>query len=469
MIYRSNYFRKELRQGYTNNSIGTRRKLAFALFLGLISFASFFLLQTVRQSVLSDVIPEVMQPSYFSTIYIYIHVALALNALYFIIYYESLFFYEIKRNSWYLLAKMGYSPVVMIFSKLFALLLSIVFVYTVGFGFTIFLTVFLRYYPVLAYFPTLYLTGLIDLIIIGTFSMIISLFIKTVTNARYFILFSIVILTALKKVLGHYTILSNRVSMQFMYNLFDLSRTWFIPVAAGIVLLCIFVGIIRAQNISKYYNLPYDCYDGVLPADAKIMHIDTKTGRKKPVDNSERIARRNKALDVAFTSFLILFIVATLSFNLVILAINAPTYGRDFAVRGIIPYIFKSTSMEPAIMLNDLAYFKKLEDDDSINRGHIILFEEDNISYVERVFDISDGVFHVDIDNYPPMSQPEAMIKAVEREAIIGIYYDRNRWLGALILFANTVFGRLFFLLIPGILLFYYKPIMERLHRGEAR
>lgn len=469
MIYRSNYFSKELRQGYTENRIGTKRKIAFALFLGLISFAVFFLLQTVRQSVISDTIPEVLQPSYFSTMYIYIHVALVFNTLYFIIYYESLFFDEIKRNSWYLLVKMGYNPVVMIFSKLFALLISIVFMYSIGFAFTFFLTVFLKYYLVLAYFPALYLTGLIDLIIIATISITISLFIKTVTNARYFISFSIVLLMLLKKFSGHYTVLSNRVSMQNLYNLFDLNRTKFLPIAAIIILICIFVGITRARNISKYYNLPYDSYDDVLPSDTKVMLIDSKTGLKKSVDNSEKIARRGKVLDVAFTSFLVLFIIAVLSFNVVILVINASTFGREFSVQGVIPYIFKSSSMEPAIMLNDLTYFKKIEDEDNIYIDNIILFEEDNTTYVERVFDIEGDTFHVDIDNYPPMSQPEAMVKAVSREMVIGIYSGRNRWLGALILFANTIFGRLFFLLIPGILLFYYKPITEKLNQHRNR
>ncbi|MDD2574291.1 MAG: S26 family signal peptidase [Firmicutes bacterium] len=357
----------------------------------------------------------------------------------------------------------------MIFSKLFALLVSIVFIYSIGFAFTFFLTVFLKYYLVLAYFPALYLTGLIDLIIIATISMIISLFIKTVTNARYFISFSIVLLMLLKKLSGHYTVLSNRVSMQYLYNLFDLNRTKFLPIATIIILICVFVGITRARNISKYYNLPYDSYDDVLPSDVKVMVTDVRTGLKKSIDNSERIARRGKILDVAFTTFLVLFIIAVLSFNVVILVINASTFGREFSVRGVIPYIFKSSSMEPAIMLNDLAYFKKLEDDDNINVGHIILFEEDNTNYVERVFDITRDTtgytFHVDIDNYPPMSQPEAMVKAVSRDMVIGIYSSRNRWLGALILFANTIFGRLFFLLIPGILLFYYKPITEKLSR----
>ena len=136
MIYKHSYFSKELRQGYTENIVSSKQRVVFALFLGLISFAVFFAAQPLRESVLLEAIPQIMQPSYFSTLYIYIHVALVLNIFYYILNYDSLFFYEIKQNSWYLLVKMGYNPLTMIFSKLTALLLSTIFVYTIGFFFT---------------------------------------------------------------------------------------------------------------------------------------------------------------------------------------------------------------------------------------------------------------------------------------------------------------------------------------------
>lgn len=70
MIYKSNYFSKELRQGNDENT-GTRRKAAFALFLGLLSFAIYFAALPLKESVLYDALPEIMQPSYFSTLYIF--------------------------------------------------------------------------------------------------------------------------------------------------------------------------------------------------------------------------------------------------------------------------------------------------------------------------------------------------------------------------------------------------------------
>ena len=67
--------------------ISTNRKMASALFLGLFSFALYFVVQTLQKSVLSDVVPEIIQASYFSTVYLYIHIAVAFNILYFIAYY----------------------------------------------------------------------------------------------------------------------------------------------------------------------------------------------------------------------------------------------------------------------------------------------------------------------------------------------------------------------------------------------
>ncbi|NLA26201.1 MAG: S26 family signal peptidase [Firmicutes bacterium] len=461
MIYKSSYFSKELRQAYVETMASAKRKAAFALFIGFISFALFFAAQSLRESVLYDTFPEIMQPSYFSTIYIYIHVALVLNALYYIIYYDSLFFYEIRRNSWYLLVKMGYNPAIMIFSKLTALLLSTAIVYSLGFLFILFLTYLLKFTPVYAYFPTLYLVGLIDLIVISVLAMMMSPFVKRAAGGRYFIFFSVIALFFLKIELGYYSVLSNRVAMQSIQKLFDLQSSTFPPVAAAIVLISVLICVAKAHNISQYYNLPDDHYDRVLPGSPPVVLLDSKTGRRKPVGTGEKEARRRKIFDVAVTSFLILFILATLSLNIMILFINASTLGKEVSIQGTIPYIFKSSTMEPEIMLNDLAYFEKFEGDEEIGVGQIILFEEGHVIFVERVTAKEGELYQVDIDNYPPLSQPEAMVKEVKKEAILGLYSGKNRWLGALILFANTIFGRLLFLLIPAIILFFQKPVTE--------
>ncbi|MCX7615603.1 MAG: S26 family signal peptidase, partial [Clostridiales bacterium] len=96
-----------------------------------------------------------------------------------------------------------------------------------------------------------------------------------------------------------------------------------------------------------------------------------------------------------------------------------------------------------------------------IKIGEVILFKDGNVVYVERIISKSDDQYTVDIDKYPSMAQPGAMKKTISRDEIYGVYSHRNRWLGALILFSNTVFGRLLFLLLPAFILFFYKPIKQ--------
>ncbi len=465
MIYKTNYFKKELRQIYEGNKTSTNRRLAFAVFLGFFSFALYFVFQTLQKSVLSDAAPQIMQPSFFSTVYIYIHIAFLLNTAYFIAYYDSLFFSEIRKNSWYLLVQTGYPPAMMIFYKLAALLFSILLIYTVGFVTTVFLTLFLKYTLILAYMPALYFSGLIDLILISILCMTFSLYVKTILNARYITFLSAVCIIALKIMTGYYPLLGNRITMQHFFNLFDFSRSLFLPAAAVIILVCTFVSIFGARNVARYYNLSSEDYP--LPPDVTVLSADPATGGFKAAAANGKRSRYGKIADLVITVFLVVFICATIAFNGMVILINASTPGSEVTIRGVIPYVFKSDTMEPDIMLNDLAYFKKVDSQYPVRPGEIILFMSDKVVYVEKVLENKGSELTADIIHYPPMSRTGSMLKTVGRNDVIGIYTGRNRWLGALILFANTIIGRLLFLLVPAILLFYHKQIMSLYQRRK--
>ena len=463
MIYKTGYFRKELRQVYSENRTSTNRRLAFAVFLGLFSFALFFVFQTLQKSVLAEAVPQIMQPSFFSTLYIYVHVAYVLNTAYFIHYYDYLFFSEIRKNSWYLLVQMGYNPLMMIFCKLTALVYSLFIIYAVGFACTVFLTLFLKYPFVFAYMPSLFIAGFVDLILIGILTMTFSLYVKTLLNARYLIFLSAFFIVMLKIISGYYGVLSNRVAMQNLYNLLDPGRSGFLPAAAVLIAVCGLISIFGARNVAKYYTLPTEDY--LLPPGTSLARADPKTGRIKAAADSKKRLKYGKIIDLTVTVCLIVFICATLVFNAMVILINASAPGSEVTIRGVIPYIFKSDTMEPEIMQNDLAYFTKIDSQYPVNVAEIILFKSDNVVYVEKVIEKKDAAFIADITNYPPMSQRGAMIKTVPRESIIGIYTGRNRWLGVVILFANTILGRLLFLLVPAVLLFYHRQIINLYHR----
>lgn len=459
MIYKNSYFKKELRQAYRGNKISTNRKMASALFLGLFSFALYFVFQTLQKSVLSDVVPEIMQASYFSTVYLYIHIAVVFNIIYFIAYYDYLFFSEIRNNSWYLLIQMGYQPVIMFMAKFFALMYSVLLIYSVGFVVTIILTFVLKYTFIIAYLPTLYFVGLGDLLLITILSMTFSLYAKTVINGRYWTFFSAALIFVLKITLGQYAIISNRMSMQNIFTLFDVKLSAYWPVGAVIMIACCLIGLLRSKNLAKYYYLPSDA--AILTAGMELVEIDSKTGKQKLIGSKAKQGWRGQIVDTVTTLFLIVFICAALAFNFFIILINASTPGQEVSIRGVIPFVFGTSTMQPEIMINDLAYFKKIDVQYPIEAGQIILFEENKVLFVERVITKTGNQLNVDIDNYPPMSQIGAMKKTVTRQAVHGVYSGRNRWLGVLILFANTIVGRLLFLLIPAVLLFYQGQIYK--------
>ena len=458
MIYKNSYYKKELRQAYMENKISTNRKMASALFLGLLSFALYFVVQTLQESVLSDVVPEIMQPSFFSTVYLYIHIAVVFNICYFIVYYDYLFFSEIRKNSWYLLIQMGYHPVIMFYSKFFALMYSVLLIYTVGFAVTVIFTFLLKYTFIVTYLPTLYLVGLADLLLVTILSMTFSLYAKTVINGRYWTFFSAVIIFVLKITLGQYAVISNRVLMQNIFVLFDIELSLYWPIGVTIMIVCCLICLFQSKSLAKYYNLPSEA--AIMPIDAKLVEINSKTGKQKLIGSKAKQGWRGRIVDTVTTLFLIVFICAALAFNIFIILINASTPGQEVTIRGVIPFVFSSSTMEPGIMSNDLAYFQKIDVQYPIEEGQIILFEENNVLFVERVIKAGNPVT-VDIDNYPPMSQIGAMKKTVSRQAVHGVYSGRNRWLGALILFANTIVGRLIFLLVPAVLLFYHGQIYK--------
>ncbi len=458
MIYRSGYLAKEFRQGRPNRRAGTWMKTALGLFLGLFSFALYFMAQTMTESIFAESVPQVMQPNYFSTLYIYIHVAAVLYTIYLLVDYEILFFGEIRDKAWYPLIQLGYKPASMILSKIVALFISTWFIYSLGFGFTVFLTFFLKYALTTAYLPALYLAGLLDLLLISAIALFLSAFFRTATNARYLTFAFLILIFVFKTTTGYYRILSNSVAMRQTRQLWNMERSLFLPIAGAVVLISVLAGAVKAGRMARRYKLPADRYQAVLEEEEKVIRL-SPSGREKKIGDQRGALRRKKLLDFTFSLLLVIFILAAILFNIAILILNATAKGKIASFQGVIPYVFKSATMEPEIKVNDLAFFKKLDDQQAVEMDQIILFDQDGTIYVERIIEVKHGDYIVDIDNYPHESEYESMVKTVNREEIIALYSGRSRWLGAVILFANTIFGRILLLLIPAVLLFFQRSI----------
>ena len=459
MEIKSGFFFKEFRQAYSEYKISLSRMVLFGAFLGLISFSFHFLLQTVYDSVLTKSVPELMLPSYFSVLFAYINIAYIFFLIYFLVFYKYLTFSEIRDNSWYLLVKMGYDPLKMILIKFSVRALSVLITFSVGFGISVLLTVFLKYPFVPDYFLPLFISGFFDILIIVMVTMTSSLFIALFDSARLVIVASAVILFFIKIFSGYYSVVSNRTLMRDPMNLISVNRSAYFLIFFIFILSCLAICIYRARFLSQYYHTNKDRYDEFALQDYKTDAIKEPVSRSAP-----RISRKiNAAVMIVLTVLVSISIVI----NLFILFIGAMSPDREFDVMGHIPYIYRSSLMRPSIEKNDLVFFRRVDpisgDPNYVPEvDTIVLFRHNNAPHIQRILEVNeDGTLLVDIDYYPPLSQEDALRMRIEKEQIYGQYSGRSRWLGAIVLFANSFFGRLLLLLIPAILIFFYKPIIR--------
>jgi len=453
MIYKSSFFRKEFKQAYSEYRVSINWMFSFGVFLGLFSFSVHFLLQTLYESVLTDAIPEFMMPSYFSVTFAYTIISYVFFLIYFLYFYDYLTFSEIRDNSWYLLVKLGYNPMKMIFTKLAARLISVVITYSVGFLISILLTSFLKYPFVPDYFLPVYVSGLLDIIMNVLIAMTLSLFFRLFENARIVIIFSAVLIFALKIQTGYYKIVSNRGLMRDFQNMLDMKKSIYLILAGVLVVASVFICIFVARNIAKYYSVTEVRSDDLAVQDYRtneFIRMKTKTDGKT-----------SRIIVIFRNSVLLLVICTILLFNGTVLVLSAISPEKQVSFNGIIPYIFQSTTLQPEIMKNDLTFFRKIDLQQPLAVHDIIIFEENKEVFIEKIIEINSDTYTVDVTYYPPMSEVGALKKTIARENIYGLYSGGNRWLGALILFANTIFGRLIFLLLPAVLIFFYKPIVD--------
>ncbi len=458
MIYKNNFFTKEWKQAYIERSISNRNQLRFGLFLALGSFAIYFVLQTLTQSVLYDAIPAFMLTSYFSTLYMYITFTYICMVVYFLSNYQHLTFAEINMNRWYVLVNMNFNSLSMILSKLVARVISIFFVYSIGFLATLVLTSFLKYPLIIDYMFSIYIAGFIDIVLIAIVTLTSSLFIKNRATAKYFVFILACLLLFVKISTGYLKIISDRSLMSNVLNLFDISKSPYMLYIAIIFVACILTSIFYAYNSAHKYNFPFYKKDFDFATDVEI--VLSKGNTFISINKNSYIARIQKTvIDNILNAIIIIVITLLLSFNLLVLALSMSTPGNEVSIFGTIPYIFVSDTMKPKIMINDLVLFKKLAPSDNVNVNDIVLYTKNNVVGIERVKAIDKSAITVDIDYYAPNTKLDYFKDTINRTYISGIYTARNRWLGAIILFANTVFGRLLFLLVPAFLIFYYKPI----------
>lgn len=457
------YLKKELRQGYIEQSKGYKRTTMYGIFIGILGFSSYFMLQTLIDTVLNDSMPYLFYDSYFSVLFLYNLFAYLFFIVYFLFNYEYNSFSEISKNKWYALIKMGYKPLIMIFYKIFANILSIIVTYSIGFVTTIFMTAFLKYQFVYVYFIPMYFSGIIDIFIVIFLTMTISLVVKNRGNARYFILGSVLVITFFRYFTGYHSIVTNRSNMRSLTTSLAITDCKYIPVIVLILLICVLSILVYARTKSIMYSINIS-----LPEKIKIKsYIDGTILKTK----SEKDAAFYAVMDVLSNVIIVIVIIISLLVNLMVLTVSIATPEREISIGGYIPYVFKSSTMEPKIQMNDLAFFHRIQKYETydFSVGEIVLFKEEGKVFVEQITTVDDNSLSVDIIHYTQYTDKNALKKTVIKDDVYGVYATRSRWLGAIILFFNSVFGRILFLVIPAVLIFFYKPIINAIKKYNGK
>jgi hypothetical protein len=427
--------------------------------------------------VLSDASPYLLLPSYFSTLYIYLFVSLVFNIVFFVTNYEYMTFIEVMQNRWYPLVQLGYRPRGLIGLKILARILAQSAIYGVGYVSTIFLSSFLKFPLVLDYMLPMLLMGLLDIVLLSVVSLAASLYMRDIFNARYVVGLLGVVVILLKVVSHYFTILADRTRMNSLAGMFDISQTVYMYAVGAVILVSVIVCLVRGSRLARVYNPPLLHKLPKLnqkPRGTVIYQNAGETRKRKRALITERASRKTgmrHTFASIFTGLLIILVITGMMVvNIVVLAFGYASPEKETSIYGIIPYVFQSTTMEPDIMNNDIAYFRKIDDQAELKTGDILLFKDEagtvDVASLKAV-DVDEesgqptGTLLVDILNYTDKQSVGVLAQTIQRSRVYGVHVGNNRWFGAIILFANTTQGRLLLLLIPAFLIFFYDQIVS--------
>lgn len=449
------------RSSYIEKKAKSQNIIWYGVMVGFLSFLLHITLQTLTRSVLSTSFPQYMMPSYFSTISLYILIAFIMYIAYMIRYFDLLTFAEISANKWYTLAINGYDPLQMTLTKLLLRLKEIVIYYTVGFVVTILLTMLMQYPFIINYMISLYIVGLVDIIFVTVVTMECSLFITEQRDARYVIVLSAAMIWILRLTSGYYNLISNPVDLQNITHLFDyFGQSNYLLYFLIVVIICLVTLTIRAKTISQYTNFPFYEKDMDLDDDERI--VIPKQDSYEDVVNQFIKNQHHKGFDQLVMIALTAAIAISIMLNLFVIFISSATPEKKSELFGQIAYIVDNDDLQPDINCNDLVIFRAINRTDEVHVDDIILYETTDGAKAAYVLE-SDSMNQKLIVDTNKVRTDNGL--TIRKEDVYGIYSTRSPWLGVLLLFANTLIGRLIFLLLPAILLYYYKPIKNYLRR----
>ena len=473
MIYRTKFFREELSYGYFERKKNIGALVALGIFFGMLTFSIYFIFQTLTQSVLSDEASFLVEQSYHTTAMLYLAVSYIGLWVYITLRFQLVTFSEVYENTWYSLVHLGYRISTLVFGKLFAQLFGMLVINTAGFFTTLLMSSFLKFPLIPGYLVSLFIVSTFNCASLLVVAMAASLIVREISNARSLFSVGTFLLFALQIILGFFTLVTNRENIQHVSALFTQSVYLYVDIALMVV--CVVVCILKGSHIARLYNAPEL---------AELPPLGREPGTRLVVRTeatAPAIQRSAQQLSASYQpkksgnllssimSFLVTVgILAMFAIDVVMLAFSYASPEKETSIMGYIPYIFQSSTMEPEVNYNDIAFFEVVDQYVMLNADDIVLYKDSTqIVQVRRIISkfkddtTGEKMLEVDIDYYPEGSQKGILHGYVEEDAVYGRLVGVNRWLGVVVLLANSMIGRILFMLLPIILLFFSKQIND--------
>lgn len=473
MIYRTKFFREELSYGYFERKKNIGTLIGLGVFLGMLTFSVFFIFQTLTQSVLSDEASFLVEKSYHTTTLLYLAVSYLSFWVYITMRFQMVTFSEVYENTWYGLVHRGYSIVTLVFGKLFAQLFGMLLMNTAGFLTTLLMSSFLKFPLIPGYLVSMFLVGTLNCASLLIFAMAASLVMRDISNARSLFSVGAFLLVALQIMFGFFSLVTNRESIMHVSALF--TKSAYLYVNLTLLLVCIVVCIFKGSQVARLFHAPLLSAPpelGRTPGTRLIVRTESKAPaiqrNAKQLYLSYQPKKSGNLLSSLMSFLLVIGVLAMFAIDIVMLAFSYASPERETSIMGFIPYIFQSSTMEPEVKYNDIVFFEVVDQYVQLNLNDVVLYkDETGIVQVRRILKkftdptTSKDMFDVDIDYYPEGAQKGILHGYVEADAVYGRLAGINRWLGVVILLANSMFGRVLFMLVPIILLFFSKQIND--------
>lgn len=475
MIYRVGSIQKELNYGMSKQRSTFSLLAGVGVFEGMLAFSAFFILQTLKRSVLADQASYYMQASYHTTLLIFLGVSYIGTALYNIVRFKAVSFAEVFANVWYAPLHLGYDVKRLVYSKIAVQLVSQYIIMMAGFLTTLAISSVMRFPFVPDYIWSMFFIALINTTALLVITMACSLLFRDISNARTMSGLCALLLVPVHFATGFFSLSVDRTRLSPFSNLFTQSS--YVYILAAIICLCIAICVYKGSSEGRRYH-PSMAQEGAAPAMPEGVTLAVRTDTQdqfmtaacKGLAKLYKPRRMNGVLSVLITAAMALVITAMLLVDAMLLVFSYASPAKETALLGFIPYVFQTSTMEPDVMYNDITFFEKVDQYVQINEGEVVLYKDKVYAVqVRRVIskyydpDTGDPMLEVDIDSYPEGSVTGLLHDYIRQDAVYGRLVGVNRWLGVIVLFANTILGRILFMLVPTVLIFFNTQISEAL------